>query len=451
MNEMYEMLPEAMILCSINKRQYRITKINSKNIVLRINCYNDMCNQSDNLIDCMIDIYNYFEAQYDKVIVVLKYKKIVSKNEYYKEIMFDIMQDESSIILESKISDAVAHYWKYIQLKNFSYDNTFSEYMCNYDVQKDEIYPIDFAKQKRDILKEYDFNEVFLSNYTYAVKINNYVLYNKFLSMEFKEYVKWYFDNNYIYLADENYSKIKEVYIGNSFCHNLFPNEKLLIKLLECAKKEQLKVTIEFAYMREEHLEKYEELLNMITKWCDKNNVKINVVINDYGILKLIKLLDEQKKKVINDISIGILINKYRKDPRMNYKNGLKSTTDIKNHWSNEEYREFMENNNVTSCEYESNPIKYTFNMKTSITIPFYQTNTSQYCPLYAYVVNGDRGKQKLINKCKMYCNYKVFLYPTHLKMVGRYNSLFAFSENCIEDIKYYKDKDVKKVVFDFL
>ena len=64
----------------------------------------------------------------------------------------------------------------------------------------------------------------------------------------------------------------------------------------------------------------------------------------------------------------------------------------------------------------------------------FYQTNTSQYCTLYAKCTTGERGKQKLVKQCPGFCKDYAFLYPDHLKMVGRYNSLFALDSRIFED-----------------
>lgn len=63
---------------------------------------------------------------------------------------------------------------------------------------------------------------------------------------------------------------------------------------------------------------------------------------------------------------------------------------------------------------------------KNSMHLPFYQTNTSQYCPMYATCVKGSRGTQVPVRKCPRFCEKQAFLYPEHLRMVGRYNSLFG-------------------------
>lgn len=55
---------------------------------------------------------------------------------------------------------------------------------------------------------------------------------------------------------------------------------------------------------------------------------------------------------------------------------------------------------------------------------PFYQTNTAGHCTLYAVCHNGSRGRQTAEDDCPQYCRKRVFLYPDHLHMIGRYNSL---------------------------
>ena len=71
---------------------------------------------------------------------------------------------------------------------------------------------------------------------------------------------------------------------------------------------------------------------------------------------------------------------------------------------------------------------------KNSLHLPFYQTNTSQYCTLYAKCMTGERGKQKLAEECPKFCKDYAFLYPDHLMMIGRYNSLFALDSRIFED-----------------
>ena len=65
-----------------------------------------------------------------------------------------------------------------------------------------------------------------------------------------------------------------------------------------------------------------------------------------------------------------------------------------------------------------------------------------------------ERGKQELPESCPGYCGEKVFLYPKHLKMVGRYNSLFALDESSVSgmaDTEGWKEKRIDRIVVNLL
>ena len=84
---------------------------------------------------------------------------------------------------------------------------------------------------------------------------------------------------------------------------------------------------------------------------------------------------------------------------------------------------------------------------KNSLHLPFYQTNTSQYCPLYALCTTGDRGIQQLAEHCPKFaehcpkfCEKYALLYPEHLHMAGRYNSLFGVDKTLPESTEMWKN-----------
>ena len=77
---------------------------------------------------------------------------------------------------------------------------------------------------------------------------------------------------------------------------------------------------------------------------------------------------------------------------------------------------------------------------KNSLHLPFYQTNTSQYCPLYALCTTGDRGTQQLAEHCPKFCEKYALLYPEHLHMTGRYNSLFGVDKTFPEIPEMWKN-----------
>lgn len=91
---------------------------------------------------------------------------------------------------------------------------------------------------------------------------------------------------------------------------------------------------------------------------------------------------------------------------------------------------------------------------KHSLHMPFYLTNMSQYCPLYAMCTKMDRGSQRLVKNCPKYCTDYIFSYPKHLNMVGRYNCLFAFDDTLLRDcenLKYYLKDGIDRIVLNFI
>ena len=65
-----------------------------------------------------------------------------------------------------------------------------------------------------------------------------------------------------------------------------------------------------------------------------------------------------------------------------------------------------------------------------------------------------NRGRQKLVMGCPMYCKDYIFSYPKHLKMVGRYNSIFAFDDTLLKDfekLEHYIDNGIDRIVLNFI
>lgn len=79
------------------------------------------------------------------------------------------------------------------------------------------------------------------------------------------------------------------LYIGNQFCHLLFPERKLLFEIIEKAAAEQVKITLVFSYIREYMLDYITELLDEINWWCEEKGQAVEIVVNDWGMASLVK------------------------------------------------------------------------------------------------------------------------------------------------------------------
>ena len=191
------------------------------------------------------------------------------------------------------------------------------------------------------------------------------------------------------------------------------------------------------SYIREFMLENTGQLIEKLENWCEENKVILEIQVNDWAMAEMLK------GKSLLVPALGILLNKRRKDPRLHYKTGTMEQIGAdadkylsENNLNADFYREYLKKEyGIVRYEWESCGYDMTLPPgKNSLHLPFYQTNTSQYCTLYAKCMTGERGKQKLAEECPKFCKDYAFLYPDHLIMIGRYNSLFALDSRIFED-----------------
>ena len=289
-----------------------------------------------------------------------------------------------------------------------------------------------------------------------AAELDRPELYERYLSMKFRDFMDWYWNVNGAKELGKQMPVPDRIYVGNAFCHLLFPEKRQLFEILKKAESEGLSVTVTFSYLREFMLKPVENLLDELEEWCRNRETFLEIAANDWGLLELLRERKEWKKeKEVLVPCMGTLLNKRKKDPRMGYKQG-ETGYFRENSLNAEFYRTYLRDTfGIRRYEWESCGYRQKFpEGKNSIHVPFYQTNTSQYCTLYAVCKNGERGKQELPESCPGYCREKVFLYPKHLKMVGRYNSLFALDGSAVSgmaDTEGWKEKRIDRIVVNLL
>lgn len=440
-----ELLPSGLVTCLLDDREVRILKISPEKLTVRVS-------EEIGKIDCIkvmfyiFDEYRYGEVQIKDYNIIEK-----RKGDFDFIYAFSIKAQEYSC----NVRNIFKNYSEYIMLKAFGDDNEFSKEMAGYPAELDYEYYDYYSEQKKDWMTKLnypDWNENIIDSVELAITLDNDILYEKYMDKYIKDFKKDYLKENF---ADNHklFKKdINRLYIGNEFCHNLFPEMKLLMNMMEKAKKEGLQITLCFTYMRDCYIEKTKGITEKLYSWCDKNDTKIEIIVNDFGILKLL----EDKTDYFR-ISLGVLLNKRKKDPRYIYKKGYLENKELvaKNNLNSSIFNNFLKECNIERYEYESCGYKMSIaEGHHSMHIPFYQTNTSQYCPLYAMCTTMDRGNQKLVTDCPKYCRDYVFSYPKHLKMVGRYNSLFAFDDILLKDpkeLEYYINRGIDRIVMNFI
>lgn len=324
-------------------------------------------------------------------------------------------------------------YSQYIRWKMEDDDAALAEHMTGYPAEQDAFHLESLEEQKKvwfsGIGKE---TFVTLQNgfvgsgqpgqpVELALELDRPEWYEAYLSMESAVFFDAYFRKNQI--PDPPLFHPDRLYIGNAFCPHLAPTEEELFALMDKACRESFAVTLVFPFLLEGNLLETQQRLQRLVEWCEQKNKIIEIVVNDWGTAHLAAQLP------VFSLCLGVLLNKRKKDPRMAYKLGDRTLFE-QNSVHAAFYREYLkEEFRMERYEWESCGDTSTRKFpegKNSLRLPFYQTNTSQYCPLYAACTEGSHGAQVPIRECPKFCERQAFLYPEHLRMVGRYNSLFG-------------------------
>ena len=338
-----------------------------------------------------------------------------------------------------EVQGLVARYSRYIRLKTECDDAELAEELTGYPAEKDEIFAEGLEQQKKEWFQDVPVNklaEAINRVSEVAFELDHPELYQAYLKEDISAFMENYWIQNGFSQAVSDIAPDR-LYIGNQFCHLLFPEEKTLKFLLDKAYREGLAITIVYTYVRENLLKNTEQMLRMVDNWCEEKQKDVEIVVNDWAVLFMVKKTPHLK------LCMGTLLNKRKKDPRMKYKKGAREFFS-ENSLNADFYRDFLrEKCGFQRFEWESCGYHQRFPKgKNSLHFPFYQTNTSQYCPLHAICTEGERGKQSFVENCPHFCEKYTLTYPEHLHMIGRYNSLFGLDLETLMHPEILKEKE---------
>ncbi|MCB7100615.1 hypothetical protein LIZ62_10245 [Fusicatenibacter saccharivorans] len=373
--------------------------------------------------------YDQKTASYQRIL--LRDATLLQEKEEDFDTIYTFVTDQEDY--RNAVQRLALQYSQYIRWKMEDDDAALAEEMTGYPAEQDAFHLESLEEQKKvwfsGIGKE---TFVALQNgfaesgqpgqpVELALELDRPEWYTAYFSMESAVFFDAYFRKNQI--PDPSIFHPDRLYIGNAFCPHLAPTEEKLFALMDKACRESFAVTLVFPFLLEENLSETQARLQHLARWCEQENKTIEIVVNDWGTAHLAAQFP------VFSLCLGVLLNKRKKDPRMTYKLGDR-TLFKQNSVHAAFYREYLkEEFRMERYEWESCGDTDTGKFpegKNSLHLPFYQTNTSQYCPLYAACTKGSRGAQTPVRECSGFCEKQAFLYPEHLRMVGRYNSLFG-------------------------
>lgn len=445
------MIPFGLLSGFMDSKEIRITELGENGFRFRLA---EECPEPERFLICFYDMK---KAGYRKVEIRKFEMNAVAGTSAAEE--WCVQENDGSFFREysvrveqkdymEEVQRLAGEYNRYIRLKLEGDDGELAKALTGYPAELDEVHCESLEEQRKlwfgenssSIRQNPDADqsveESFLDKETeFALELNNTSLYEEYLRQLLKDFLASYWQKNYLthsWLAGRTPERF---YIGNQFCHNLFPTEEQLFSIMDKMRSEGLEITLAFSYIREFMLPSVGKLLEKVDNWCCIHGMNVEIVVNDWAVAEMLHGKTSHLCPVF-----GTLLNKRKKDPRMKYKSGDISLFQ-QNSLNAEFYRDFLaEEFHIHRYEWESCGYPQEFPPgKNSLHLPFYQTNTSQYCPLYALCTTGDRGTQQLAEHCPKFCEKYALLYPEHLHMMGRYNSLFDVDKTFLESPEMWK------------
>lgn len=417
---------------------------------------------------CRMDLafFQYNKGEYQKLSVFDFDLQKVEEAEFYRVYSAEIKESEYAFLAKQLEKE----YLNYVELKTAGQDAVLSEQLTGYPAKEEAQIAQSMQEWKTKMLKhvrdQYENNEKITENKMtdlfseteLMLSLDSRKLWNCFLEVPFDSFQKIYWEQQGLSWHPLSKKKAAGVYIGNQYCFWLFPEIEQLILLLHHALEQGIIPVLAFSPIQERVWGKRKEIVERLDTWVKQNREilpreKLELVVNDWGMAEYISRHFSESFS----LTLGVLLNKRKKDTRLVYKNGRKIQMEMlrENSENASFFQEFLkkqyaiESYSYETCGYLFLPAagKHVLHM------PLYQMNTSGHCTLYAACRYGDRGKQRSEESCPQYCEEYVFLYPTMLSMIGYQNSLFGFDDRSLWDISYLQQlpwKGIQRVVWSF-
>lgn len=327
----------------------------------------------------------------------------------------------SDPVCAALIRRSLNDYARYVETRVEAGASAYGQASVGYPLEKEDIFPSSLQEARQTWFSALPANACDAAP-SFAVSLNCHSLYTLYLTHPADTFMRAYAQSYSIPASFLPNHPPERLYIGNEYCRLVFPNSNTLSALLKKAQAEQIAVTLVTAEMRSGEEDRADMLLSLAAEHG------LEVEINDWGMLWRAQFFR-------NDLTLlfGTQLNRRRKDPRMAWKSGSEAHKELlsRNALNDASYRNFLAELGISRFEYESCALPvHPAEGKCSLHLPFYQTNTSLWCPLRALCENGNRGAQQGTRQCPHWCEDNVLLYPTHLKMLGRWNSLLAMDDN---------------------
>ena len=193
-------------------------------------------------------------------------------------------------------------------------------------------------------------------------------------------------------------------------------------------------MTLTFSWIKESQIDSIRELLKFLEQ--RKEYMPNEIAVNDWGTAHLIRKWKQETQNCVK-LNLGILLNRYKKDNRSRY---LKEETNCfqETNLNSEFYQQYLKENQIERYELEACGHEIVIPKgKHSLHLPFF---TDQYSTVLYTVCEVRMWRPWQTEICRTVPRIlqgMVFLYPRHLEMFGKYNTLFGYDRTSLEEMEY--------------
>lgn len=309
-------------------------------------------------------------------------------------------------------------YARYVQIRSEYSASAYGQEITGYPLEQDEIFCANIEEQRRAWFSRLVPLHIPASAQL-AAELNTAALCRLYLDTPAVDFEAAYSAHLGLPGSFLSGCRISRLYVGNAYCRHLVPKIPMLEAIAEKAKREELDITLVTAELRAGDEARADALIAFARKH------RCELAVNDWGMLYRASHSGDI------DILLGTQLNRRRKDPRMAYKVGIAGNEHLlaRNALNDSGWLAYLKFLGICRYEFESCGLPTDLpDGNSSLHLPFYQTNTSLWCPLHALCTSGSRGMQRPVSQCPKPCENNYLLYPRHLNMFGRWNSLLAFN-----------------------
>ena len=447
------MIPFGLLSGFMDSKEIRITELGEDGFRFRLA---EECPEPEQFLICFYDMK---KAGYRRVEIrrfgmsaaeeqCLQDQQPVEKKTgkyFYRE--YSVRVEQKDYVQE--VRRLAGEYNRYIRLKLEGDDGELAKSLTGYPAELDEMHCRSLEEQK----KQWFFREGekasgnpqdtmgaeelrLLDNTEFALELNCTSLYEEYLRQPLQAFLASYWQKNYLthsYFAGRTPDRF---YIGNQFCHNLFPTEEQLFSIMDKMYSEGSEITLVFSYIREFMLLSVGKLLEKVDNWCCIHGVNVEIVVNDWAMVEMLCGKTSRLHPVL-----GTLLNKRKKDPRMKYKSG-DTLLFQQNSLNAGFYRDFLAEE-ISYPQIRMGVLRISTGVsagKKQSAFAFLSDKHFAVLSIVCFVYHRRSRYTALADHCPKFCEKYALLYPEHLHMAGRYNSLFGVDKTLPESTEMWKN-----------